>query len=131
MTETTERLRDRLDTILASCLSRNRFSPGDAINIADCFNAIAGGVRSAEADARTSPPSSPPVTEEDVPRRNDMPRWTPAERAIYDATQAVEAAGAHPLLTDAVILLDQAQRKVADFVDGTTPPPATETQEGA
>ena len=30
---------------------------------------------------------------------------------------AVEAAGCHPLLTDAVILLGQAKNKVADFID--------------
>lgn len=53
-----------------------------------------------------------------TPRRIDMTRWTPAERAIYDACQAVEAAGADVRLTDAVILLGQAQAKVADFVDG-------------
>ena len=30
---------------------------------------------------------------------------------------AVEAAGCHPLLTEAVILLGQAHEKVADFVE--------------
>jgi hypothetical protein len=35
------------------------------------------------------------------------------------AKSAVESAGCHVLLTDAVILLGQAQDKVADFVDGT------------
>lgn len=51
-------------------------------------------------------------------RRNRIDQWTPAETAIYNATQAVEQAGAHPLLTDAVVLLGQAREKVADFVDG-------------
>lgn len=59
-----------------------------------------------------------PPLPDDVPRRIRMDQWTPAERAIYDAVQAVEAAGAHPLLTDAVILLGQAREKVADYVDG-------------
>lgn len=58
------------------------------------------------------------TTTSEVPRRIDTLRWTPAERAIHDAVQVVEQAGAHPLLTDAVILLGQAQSKVADFVDG-------------
>lgn len=51
------------------------------------------------------------------PRRNDVTLNTPAELAIRAATEAVEAAGAHPLLTDAVVLLVQARNKVADFVD--------------
>ena len=33
------------------------------------------------------------------------------------ASLAVEEAGAHPLLTDAVNLLTQAKEKVADFVE--------------
>lgn len=52
-----------------------------------------------------------------IPRRAQMQQWIPAEKAIYDAMQAVEEAGAHPLLTDAVVLLDQAKDKVADFVE--------------
>ena len=51
------------------------------------------------------------------PRRIDLQRFTPAEKAIFDATDEVERAGAHPLLTDAVILLGQAREKVADYVD--------------
>lgn len=54
-----------------------------------------------------------------IARRCDMLQFTPAEKAIYDAVQVVEAAGAHPLLTDAVILLQQARDKVADFVELT------------
>jgi hypothetical protein len=53
-----------------------------------------------------------------IPRRNRLDLCTPAELAIYDAVQAVEKAGAHPLLTDAVNLLAQAREKVADYVDG-------------
>jgi hypothetical protein len=52
-----------------------------------------------------------------IPRRSCLDLNTPAELAIYEAMQAVEKAGAHPLLTDAVILLGQARDKVADFVD--------------
>jgi hypothetical protein len=46
-----------------------------------------------------------------------MDLWHDAERAIHDAVQAVERAGAHPLLTDAVVLLGLAKEKVADFVE--------------
>lgn len=53
----------------------------------------------------------------DFPRRHQMYRWTPAELAIYKAVEAVEEAGADPLLTDAVNLLQQARDKVADYVD--------------
>lgn len=58
------------------------------------------------------------MTENGFPRRNRMDLWTPAEKAIYDAVQAVEAAGCDPLLTDAVNLLQEARDKVADFVEG-------------
>lgn len=38
-----------------------------------------------------------------IPRRSRLDLHTPAEKAIRDAIEAVERAGAHPLLTDAVI----------------------------
>ena len=53
----------------------------------------------------------------EVPRRCCAQCWTPAEQAIKDAMLAVEESGAHPLLTEAVILLDQAFSKVADHTD--------------
>lgn len=53
-----------------------------------------------------------------IPRRCYVERWTPAEKAIKDAVDAVEDAGCHPLLTDAVVLLQQAFEKVADYNDG-------------
>lgn len=51
------------------------------------------------------------------PRRNQLLSFTPAELVLFDAVSAVEAAGAHPLLTDAVLLLAQSRTKIADFVD--------------
>ncbi len=54
---------------------------------------------------------------DDIPRRIRIDLMTPAELAIREAVHAVECAGAHPLLTEAVNLLGQAQNKVADFVD--------------
>jgi hypothetical protein len=56
--------------------------------------------------------------ESEIPRRIRIDKFTPAEKAIFDAVQVVEQAGTHPLLTDAVILLGQAREKVADYVDG-------------
>ena len=55
------------------------------------------------------------------PRRVRMDLWTPAERAIHAAIEAVEEAGADPRLTDAVILLGRAKDRVADYVDGIVP----------
>lgn len=52
-----------------------------------------------------------------IARRIDLNLMTPAELAIRDAVLAVEAAGCHTLLTEAVLLLGQAQNKVADFVE--------------
>jgi hypothetical protein len=51
------------------------------------------------------------------PRRSCINKFTPAEKAIWDAAQAVEALPAHVRLTDAVILLGQAREAVADYVD--------------
>lgn len=51
------------------------------------------------------------------PRRNRTDLHTPAELAICEAVRAVEAAGAHPLLTEAVQLLTWAKNRVADFVE--------------
>ena len=54
----------------------------------------------------------------DYPRRIQLDKFCIAERAIYDATQAVEAMPADVRLTEAVILLAKAREKVADFIDG-------------
>ena len=55
---------------------------------------------------------------DDFPRRCKVDEMTPAELAIREAVLKVEALGAHPLLTKAVILLGEAREAVADFVDG-------------
>lgn len=52
------------------------------------------------------------------PRRIQMQKWVPAERAINDAVQVVEGMGADVRLTDAVVCLGAARDRVADFVDG-------------
>lgn len=61
----------------------------------------------------------------DPMRRNRADRMTEAERAIRDAVQAVERAGADVRLTDAVVLLQAAREIVADFVDGVHGPRPT------
>jgi len=52
-----------------------------------------------------------------IPRRADVTLDTPIETAIRDAIAAVEAAGAHPLLTEAVVLLGKAKDKVSDWAE--------------
>ena len=52
-----------------------------------------------------------------IPRRARVDLQTSAEGAIRAAIDAVEMAGAHPLLTDAVCLLGEALEKVADFTE--------------
>lgn len=53
----------------------------------------------------------------EIPRRNHVDMLVPSELAVWKARQAVEESGCHPLLTEAVILLGQAQNKVSDYVD--------------
>jgi len=53
----------------------------------------------------------------DFPRRIQMLKWCPAEKAIYDAMQVVEGMAADVRLTDAVVLLGKARDRVADFID--------------
>ena len=52
-----------------------------------------------------------------IPRRAYINKMLPAELAIRTAVDAIEEMGADILLTDAVILLQQAQSKVADYID--------------
>lgn len=52
-----------------------------------------------------------------IPRRIDLLRLTPAELAIRNAVLVVEEMPADVLLTDAVVLLQKAKEKVADYVD--------------
>ena len=54
-----------------------------------------------------------------VPRRIDVQRLVHEERLIRDARLAVDCMPPDPRLTDAVVLLSQAQDKVADYVDET------------
>lgn len=54
----------------------------------------------------------------EIPRRDRLDLFTPAERAIWDAVHVVEAAGADVRLTEAINLMHAARARVADFVDG-------------
>lgn len=65
-----------------------------------------------------------------IPRRNNLETITPAEKAISDAMALVEKLPADPRLTDAVVLLDKARHRVGDYIDGVdqtsaTPPIST------
>jgi hypothetical protein len=54
-------------------------------------------------------------------RRNDIDLMSSTEKAIWEVKGRVEAMGAHPLLTDATVLLSQAQDKVADYLEMPAP----------
>ena len=53
----------------------------------------------------------------EIPRRMRIDLYTPAELAIRNAVLAVEEMPADIRLTDAVVLLQKAKEKVADYVD--------------
>lgn len=55
--------------------------------------------------------------DDQIPRRNHFDLMIDAERGILGAVHAVEALGADPRLTDAVIRLGRVQALVAHFVD--------------
>lgn len=55
---------------------------------------------------------------DDIPRRSQLDKMTPAENAIYNAMCVVEQAGCDVRLTEAVMWLQKARDRVADFVDG-------------
>jgi hypothetical protein len=57
------------------------------------------------------------MSENKFPRRSCIYLLTPAEKAVWDAVQAVEKAGADVRLTEAVVLLQQAREKLADYFD--------------
>jgi hypothetical protein len=63
-------------------------------------------------------PKEPTMPDNTPPRRIQMEKWVPAEKAIREAVLAVEAMPADVRLTDAVVLLQAAKDSVADFVDG-------------
>jgi hypothetical protein len=63
-----------------------------------------------------------------IPRRARLGQLTPAERAIHDAVRAVENLPADVRLTDAVILLQQARERVADYYDNPNTPPVSASQ---
>lgn len=53
-----------------------------------------------------------------IPRRIQLNKLTPAELAIHNAVHEVEKAGCDVRLTDAINLLHAAKELVADFIDG-------------
>ena len=74
---------------------------------------------------KPDPPPAPPARRcpcagcrDDYPRRIRIDQFSKGERAIWEATQAVEEMGCDVRLTEALILLGKARDKVADFIDG-------------
>jgi hypothetical protein len=57
------------------------------------------------------------MSENKFPRRSCIYLLAPAEKAVWDAAQAVEALGADVRLTKAVVLLQQAREKLAYYFD--------------
>lgn len=55
---------------------------------------------------------------DDIPRRNKIDCWTPAELAIGLAMETVEKIAADERLTDAILLLASAKHSVADYLEG-------------
>lgn len=53
--------------------------------------------------------------------RNCLDLQTPAEAAIRAAIAEVENTGAHPMLTDTVVLLGQALDKLGTYIDDVEP----------
>jgi len=53
----------------------------------------------------------------EIPRRIRLDQMTPEELAIYNLVGEIEILGAHPILTDVVVLLGKARERLADWVD--------------
>ena len=58
------------------------------------------------------------MSDTEISRRIDIERMLPAELALRNAELEIEKLGADERLTNAVILLAEAQEKVSDFIDG-------------
>lgn len=59
----------------------------------------------------------PHLREDGVATRCDQLLQTPIEKKIGKLISEVEEVGAHPFLTEVVVLLDKAKNKFADFVE--------------
>lgn len=57
------------------------------------------------------------MSDNKFPRRSCVYLLSPAEKAVYDAVQAVENVGADVRLTEAIVLLSQARENLADYFD--------------
>jgi hypothetical protein len=61
-----------------------------------------------------------------IPTRCDIRLTSTTENAIRDAIGMVESIGADKALTDAVVLLDEAKNRVADYLEGLPDKPTLE-----
>lgn len=57
------------------------------------------------------------MSNEIIPRRIRLDMMTPEELTIFNMLDKIEKLGAHPLLTDVIVLLNEAREKLADWVD--------------
>lgn len=67
--------------------------------------------------SQKTPKRPEPRMVDGFPRRRRVDLSTPEEKAIREAISKVEAAGAHPWMTEAVTLLTEALERVADYVE--------------
>jgi hypothetical protein len=63
----------------------------------------------------------PKFRDDGIPRRCDISLLTTQELMIGNAVGAVEYMGAHPILTDVVVLLNQAKGRLADWLEMEDP----------
>ncbi len=64
-----------------------------------------------------SPTKTALVSDNGIPRRNRIDLHTPVEMAIRQVMLSLEGMPGHPLLTEAVDLLNQAKSRVADWIE--------------
>lgn len=57
------------------------------------------------------------LTEHGHPRRNDSTEWTEIEKVIHNAISLIEEAGAHELLTNSQMKLQEAADMYADWYE--------------
>jgi hypothetical protein len=95
-------------------------NPIDAVAPADHINIDVGKLVNKPAAEGEKPAGD--AASDEIPRRIRLDRMVPAELAIHDAIQKIEELGADPNLTEAIVILSDAQNMVSDFVDGIKKP---------
>ena len=57
------------------------------------------------------------MNKNDIPRRIRIDLMIREEKAIFDLVGEIEKLGAHPILTDVVVLLGRTRGKLSDWID--------------